>query len=76
MVGPDHLTQFLGIEARRQRRRIGEVAKEDRELAPLGFDACVGRNRRFRRRRRGRRSVAERLDRIEQSAAMPDRDDA
>jgi hypothetical protein len=42
MVGPDHLTQFLGVEARRQRRRIGEVAKEDRQLASLGFGARGG----------------------------------
>jgi hypothetical protein len=78
VVGSDHLTQLFGIEAGRQRGRVGEVAEHHRQLPPLrnpwlplGVDGRwfrqVGRRVRFRGPQSGNRR--------KQSAAVADRAD-
>jgi hypothetical protein len=68
MVRADHLTQILGVEARRQRRRADQIAKHHRQLAALSF-AGGGGDRGGCRWRFGR---AERCDAVEQTATMAD----
>jgi hypothetical protein len=57
MIDADDLTQVLGIQARRERRRADEIAEEHGELPAFGitFGLCLGPRRlRFRRNGAGK----------------------
>jgi hypothetical protein len=73
MISADYLPHLLGIEARRQHRRVDEVAEHHGQLASLGN---AGRSNGWDG---GERccgcwlNIPQRRDGIEQSAAVPDR---
>jgi hypothetical protein len=72
MVGVDDGAQILGVEPGGELGRAGQVAEQHGELAPFR----VGRNGRRWHRRKGRRLLSERGDRVEHAAAMADQRDA
>ena len=41
MIGADHLTPFLGIELSRDARRVHEIAKQHRQMAPLAAEITI-----------------------------------
>jgi hypothetical protein len=74
VIRGDDLAQILGIEPRRERGRADQVTEHHGELPPFGGGGN-GDYPRFCYRFRIA-FVAQRSDRPEQSAAMPDEADA
>src|SRR5215831_5095502 len=64
-IGPEHIAEVFGIQSPRERRRLHQVAKHYRELAPLwGWSVAPGSSRGTRRARHRRQSTLRRwLDR-------------
>jgi hypothetical protein len=69
VIGADELSQILGVESRRQRRRADEIAEHHGQLPPLGL---ARRGWGDGATRYGRRQGS---DRFEQPTPMTDRDD-
>ena len=67
VIGADDLTQILGIEARRQRRRANQIAEHHRQLPPLGLGCGVRRGRSRHVLRRGTPGTGRKIsDRFQQ----------
>ncbi len=73
MISADYLPHLLGIEARRQHRRVNEVAEHHRELASLGNPRCPDGWDGGERCCGCWLNIPQRSDGIEQPAAVPDR---